>query len=324
MAIAIMTSGGDSAGMNPAIKYFVEHTIFSGLQPYLIYDGLEGLIDNNIKKATFIDVGGIVHLGGTIIGSSRSKRFFDYKYREQAYNNLKNLGITKIIVLGGDGSFRAMDVFYKDFGIKFIGIPATIDNDIFGTDYCLGVDTALNVIREAIDSIRDTAASFKRAFVVETMGRDSGYLALVSAITSGAEICIIPEMPYDLESKKNQILMELKEGRRYAIAIVSEGIKVTDAIVDWFREEIGMETRATILGHIQRGGNPTVFDRLMASSFVKKSIDRILLDDCQGEVIVYKDSKFDFVTIDYVTSEKKELSKELIEMYSGDYCGNKC
>jgi 6-phosphofructokinase 1 len=266
MAIAIMTSGGDSAGMNPAIKYFVEHTIFNGLEPYFIYDGLEGLIDNKIKKASFNDVSGIVHLGGTVIGSSRSKRFFEYSYRKQAFDNLQNHGITKIIVLGGDGSFRAMDVFYKDFGIKFIGIPATIDNDIFGTDYCLGVDTALNVIRESIDSIRDTASSFKRAFVIETMGRDSGYLALVSAITSGAEICIIPEMPYDLETKKIQILRELKEGRRYAIAIVSEGIKVTEEIVEWFEKETGMETRATVLGHIQRGGNPTVFDRLISCS----------------------------------------------------------
>jgi len=186
MKIAIMSSGGDCAGMNPAIKYFVENAIFRGLEPYFIYDGLEGLIDNKIKKATFEDVSGIIHLGGTIIRSSRSKRFFEKKYRQKAYENLKRKRINKIIVLGGDGSFRAMNVFYSEFKVKFVGIPSTIDNDIFSTEYCLGVDTALNQIRSAIDSIRDTASSLKRAFVIETMGRECGYLALVSAITSGA------------------------------------------------------------------------------------------------------------------------------------------
>ncbi|MCK4442876.1 MAG: 6-phosphofructokinase, partial [Sulfurovaceae bacterium] len=153
MSIAIMTSGGDCAGMNPAIKYFVEHALSQNLNPYLIYDGLEGMIDNRIQKATLNSVSSIIHLGGTVIGSSRSKRFFEYNYRKQAHENLQKLGIDKIIVLGGDGSFRAMDVFFHDFGIKFIGIPSTIDNDIYGTEYCLGVDTALNMIRSSIDSI---------------------------------------------------------------------------------------------------------------------------------------------------------------------------
>jgi 6-phosphofructokinase 1 len=321
MSIAIISSGGDCAGMNPAIKYFVEHSIFQGLVPYLVYDGLEGLIDNNIKQAVFNDVSGIIHLGGTIIGSSRSKRFYESKFRQQAYNNLAALGIDKIIVLGGDGSFRAMDIFCTEFDLKFVGIPATIDNDIFGTDYCLGVDTALNIIRASIDSIRDTAASFKRAFVVETMGRGCGYLALISAITSGAELCVIPEMPCDLEAKKEQILQELKNGRRYIICVVSEGADATQDIVKWLEDEIQMETRATILGHVQRGGNPSVFDRLMASQFVKNAIDKILSNDVCKEVIVYKDSKFEFIGIDYIVSQKYQLRQELIEMYTRDYEG---
>ncbi|NWF66743.1 MAG: 6-phosphofructokinase, partial [Campylobacterales bacterium] len=154
MGIAIMCSGGDCAGMNPAIKKFVDYSFDLGRKPYLIYDGLEGLIDGNIKEATYGDVAGIVHDGGTKIRSSRSKRFFDIKYREQALKNLTDRGIDKLVVLGGDGSFRAMNQFYNDFKIKFIGVPSTIDNDIFGTDYCLGVDTALNIIRDAIDDIR--------------------------------------------------------------------------------------------------------------------------------------------------------------------------
>ncbi|NOZ91113.1 MAG: 6-phosphofructokinase [Epsilonproteobacteria bacterium] len=323
MSIAIMTSGGDCAGMNPAIKYFVEHILQKNLTPYLIYDGLEGLIDNKIKKATLNDVNPIIHLGGTVIGSSRSKRFFEYEYRKKAYENLQKLGIDKVIVLGGDGSFRAMDVFYRDFGIKFIGIPATIDNDIYGTEYCLGVDTALNIIRSSIDSIRDTASSFRRAFVVETMGRESGYLALISAITSGAEICVIPEMPYDLETKKTEIKKDVDEGKRYVLAVVAEGTQKTQEIYDFFKDDMKLDTRVTTLGHIQRGGNPTVFDRLMASNFIKHSIDRIFQDDAHGEVIIYKKSSFDFLTIDYIASHTYKISDELIGLYKLDYC-QKC
>jgi 6-phosphofructokinase 1 len=320
MAIAIMSSGGDSAGMNPAIKYFVENSIFRGLKPYFIYDGLEGMIDNKIKKATFEDVSGIIRLGGTIIRSSRSKRFFDKKYRKQAYENLKKHKITKIIVLGGDGSFRAMNIFYNEFGIKFVGIPSTIDNDIFGTDYCLGVDTALNMIRQSIDAVRDTASSFRRAFVIETMGRESGYLALVSAITSGAEICVIPEMKDDLKYQKEKIEFEIKNGRNYVLAIVAEGAKKSKKIKKWCEDELKMETRVTILGHIQRGGNPTVYDRLMASEFVKKSLDRIVKKEANAEVVCYKDAKFEFNNIDYITSNKYEISQNLMEIYKENYC----
>jgi 6-phosphofructokinase 1 len=323
MAIAIMSSGGDCAGMNPAIKYFVEQSILKKLNPYFIYDGLEGLIDNKIKKVSFENVSGIIHLGGTIIRSSRSKRFFDKKYRLQAYKNLKKHKITKIIVLGGDGSFRAMDVFYNEFGIKFVGIPATIDNDIYGTDYCLGVDTALNMIRNAVDAIRDTASSFKRAFVIETMGRECGYLALVSAITSGAEICVIPEIANDLDYQKEKIQFEMQNGRKYLLAIVAEGSKKRKNIKKWCEKELKIETRVTILGHIQRGGNPSVYDRLMASSFVKKSIDRIIQKECKGEVVVYKDSKFEFKNIDEITSNKYKLPQNFIDLYKDSYC-QKC
>ena len=314
-----MSSGGDSAGMNPAIKAFVEYALFKKLNPYFIYDGLEGLIDNKIKKASFEDVSGIIHLGGTIIRSSRSKRFFDKKYRKIAYENLKKHKITKVIVLGGDGSFRAMNIFYNEFKIKFIGIPSTIDNDIYATDYCLGVDTALNQIRSAVDSIRDTASSFRRAFVIETMGRECGYLALVSAITSGAEVCVIPEMKSDLKFQKKKIELEIKSGRNYVLAIVAEGAKKRKEIKKWCENELKMETRVTILGHIQRGGNPTVYDRLMANEFVKKALDRIVQKECRGEVVVFKNNQFEFKSIDYIVSHKYEIPKNLIEVYQESY-----
>lgn len=314
MAIAIMCSGGDAAGMNPAVKKFVEYSLELDLQPYLIYDGLEGLVDGNIKEATHERVSGIIHRGGTVIRSSRSKRFFDIEFRRQAFENLKEKGIDKLVVCGGDGSFRALRQFYHDFGINFVGIPTTIDNDIFGTDYCLGVDTALNVARNAIDDIRDTAMSFKRAFVIETMGRDCGYLALVSALTSGAEMCLIPEMPYDLGALKVRFLKEIKEGRNYIIAIVSEGLKVSQQISEWFESEIGMESRVSVIGHIQRGGSPSVFDRLMAFEFAKYAVDKLLRPADDKNVVVYKDSKFDFVSIDYINSAKYEISPSLLDL----------
>jgi len=315
MGIAILTSGGDCAGMNPAIKQFVDYCYIKGVQPYLIYDGLEGLIDGNIKQATHSDVAGILHEGGTMLRSSRSKRFFEYSYRKQAYENLLTHGITKLVILGGDGSFRALKQFYHDFGVEFIGIPATIDNDIFGTDYCLGVDTSLNIIRSATDAIRDTSASFRRGCVIETMGRDCGYLALVSALTCGAEVCVIPEITVDLETLAKKLKNQLFLGRKYIVVIVAEGTKKTQELVDWLEHDVGIETRATILGHIQRGGNPTVHDRLMAVEFVTFAIDKILEQDTnEGLVIVYKDGKFDFVTIDYVNSSRYAIKQSLLAM----------
>ena len=315
MSIAILTSGGDCAGMNPAIKKFVDYCFDSGVQPYLIYDGLEGLIDGTIKKANHSDVAGIIHEGGTRLRSSRSKRFFEYEYRKMAYENLQSLGIDKLVILGGDGSFRALKQFYDDFGVSFVGIPSTIDNDIFGTDYCLGVDTALNMIRLATDAVRDTSASFKRGCVIETMGRNCGYLALVSAVTCGAEVCVIPELRYDLQSLCVKLRKQLDEGRKYIVAVVAEGTKKTDALVKWLEDEVGIETRATILGHIQRGGNPTVYDRLMATEFVIHAVDRLIQQKSNdGLVIVYADAKFKFVSIDYVNSRKFEIKEELLSL----------
>ena len=313
MGIAIMTSGGDCAGMNPAIKKFVKLCFEHGEEPYLIYDGLEGLIDDRVVEATHEMVAGIIYRGGTIIRSSRSKRFFEYDYRKQAFENLQKRGIDKLLVLGGDGSFRALNQFYKDFGVTYAGVPATIDNDIFGTDYCLGVDTALNVIRTAIDEIRDTASSFKRAFVIEAMGRDCGYLSLVSALTSGAEICLVPEIEYDLESLKKRYQKEIAEGRTYIIAIVAEGVEFAQELTAWLERELHMESRLTILGHIQRGGSPTVFDRLMAFEFVTKAMEG-LLGDHPNNIVVYKDSKFGYQPVEYVSSGKYQINPMLMEL----------
>ena len=312
MSIAIMCSGGDSCGMNPAIKSFVDYCYENELEPYFIYEGFEGLIDNKIKKAKHKDVSGILHLGGTIIKTSRSKRFLEEKYRQKAYENLKSHNIDKLVVLGGNGTFKGLHTFAQEFEISFVGIPATIDNDIYGSDYALGVDTALNVIKSALDDIRDTSSSLKKAFVIETMGRDCGYLAAVSAIISGAEICVIPEIKTDFHSLELKLKNELKHGREYILAVVSEGANQTNFLVSWIKDKLKIETRSIVLGHIQRGGNPTVNDRLMANEFVIYSIDKLLKEKTQ-DIIVYKNSKFRFIDIKKISNKKQKIDKKILK-----------
>lgn len=312
MNIAIMTSGGDSSGMNNALKRFVEYSYELGYTPYFIYRGLEGLIDGEIKKADYKDVSGIIYRGGTIIKSSRSKRWFDKNYRKIGYENIKKHKIDALVILGGDGSFRALNVFYKEFKVPFMGIPATIDNDIPLNEYSIGVDTALNVIRHAVDEIRDTASSFKRAFVIETMGRECGYLALTSAVANGAEMCLIPEVKYNLENLKKRYLREIQNGRDYFIAIVAEGLNISPQIKDWFEKEIGFESRLTVLGHIQRGGSPTVIERLRASEFIVTALNNI--DKNPNKIVTYFDDKFILRDLEEIEASNYKLDEKLLKI----------
>jgi len=269
--IAIMTSGGDAAGMNPAVKCAVEYSTKKGFKPYLVRNGLRGLIDDKISEATREDVSGILHRGGTILRSSRSARFFD------------------------------------------AGIPATIDNDIPGTDYCLGVDTALNVIRESVDSIRDTATSFNRAFVIETMGRHCGYLAITSALSSGAEICIAPEIEYDLDSIGARLKKDCENGREYIIAIAAEGTNMAEYLTRWIQMNLDMDARLTVLGHVQRGGSPTVRDRIMAYKFAVAAVDS-LLEGNTNQIMVYKEGNFGSMPIHEVADAKYKMDASLIKL----------
>jgi 6-phosphofructokinase 1 len=312
--IAIMTSGGDSAGMNPAVKCAVECALQKGFTPYLVYDGLRGLINGNIVPAKRELVSGIMHRGGTVLRSSRSKEFFDIEYRRQAHENLRRQQIGKLIVIGGDGSFRALNQFYNDFGIPFAGIPATIDNDIAGTDYCLGVDTALNIIRQSIDSIRDTASSFSRAFVIEVMGRHCGYLALLTALSCGAEICLVPEIAYNLDTIGARIKHQIEhDDRKYVLAIVAEGTKMGDYLTRWINDSIGMEARLTVLGHVQRGGSPTVYDRIMAYKFAAAAVDALAAGETNA-IMVFKDGAYSHLPIHTVTDSKYQVDPALIRL----------
>ncbi len=312
--IAILCSGGDVSGMNPALKHFVEYSFENNLKPFFVHNGYEGLIDNKIFPASYCDVSGIINRGGTKIGSARSKRFLQEKYRKIAKENLDKHSIDKLVVLGGDGSFRGMEKFHKETAISFAGVPSTIDNDITGTDYCLGVDTALGIINCSLDAIRDTASSFSRAFVVEVMGNHCGYLALVSALTSGAELCLIPEKPSDLKKFETKFNKEKENGRKYFIAVISEGISQSaDEISQWFEQKIGIESRVTTLGHIQRGGNPSTRDRLMAYRFVTEAIDGLLSGNTNF-VICYNNGSFNLKNIEYITKNIHKLDQNLLKL----------
>ena len=311
-----MTSGGDAAGMNPAVKSAADYARKCGLIPYVVEWGLRGLIEGWIHEATRERLAGILHRGGTVLGSSRSKRFFDHDYRKQAYENLQKEGITKLVVVGGDGSFSALNQFYADFGVPFAGIPATIDNDIAGTDYCLGVDTALNMIRQSVDSIRDTASSFSRAFVIETMGRDCGYLAMTSALANGADVCLVPEVAYDLDAIAERLRVNLENGQRYVLGIVAEGTGMGETLTRWMGDALGMDARLTVLGHVQRGGSPTVYDRMMAQKFSVAAIDGLLAGD-KNRVIVYQDGAFGSTAISEIADTKHQVDDELLALSTG-------
>lgn len=311
--LAILTSGGDSAGMNPAVKCAVDYACQKGYETHLVYDGLRGLLDDKIVPTTREQVSGIIHRGGTVLRSSRCPQFFDIDHRRRAFENLKRRGIGKLIVIGGDGSFRALNQFYNDFGVPFAGIPATIDNDIAGTDYCLGVDTALNVIRDAVDSIRDTASSFSRAFVIEVMGRHCGYLALTSALACGAEVCLVPELPYNLDTIGARLKHDIAAGRRYVIAVVAEGTKMGDYLTRWINDSIGMEARLTVLGHIQRGGSPTVHDRIMAYKFAVAAVDALDAGQTHS-IMIYRDGTYGRLPIQKVADSKYEIDPALLKL----------
>ena len=305
--------------MNPAVKSAADYARKKGMVPYLVEWGLRGLIEGWIKEATPERLSGMLYRGGTALGSSRSKRFFEYEFRKQAFDNLQNFGISKLIIIGGDGSFNALNQFYVDFKVPFAGIPATIDNDISGTDYCLGVDTALNMIRSSVDSIRDTASSFSRAFVIETMGRDCGYLAMVSALANGAEVCLVPEIKYDLDAVGERLRQQRAAGKRYVLGIVAEGTGMAEPLTRWMGDFLDMDARLTVLGHVQRGGSPTVYDRIMAYKFAVTAVDHLLAGDT-NRVVTFRNGRFGSSSIHQISDTKHECEASLLELVRGLSC----
>lgn len=272
--IAVLTSGGDSPGMNAAIRAVVRSCVYHGINAYGILDGFKGLLNNQMIPLGYDDVSNILQRGGTILGTARCKEFHEAEFRKVCFENLVNRNIDGLVVIGGDGSFKGASIFSKEFNIPVIGIPGTIDNDINGTDYTIGFDTAMNTIIKSVDNIRDTASSHHRVFLVEVMGNNSGVLALNTAVSSGAEEVFMPEKKEDLVEIKEKI-QRAYGANKSSIIVVSEGDQVGGAkgVYNYLKDEgLGEKLRVSILGHIQRGGSPTYLDRLNATLFGEQAV----------------------------------------------------
>lgn len=311
--IGVFTSGGDAPGMNAAVRAVVRTGIRNGLEVYGIRRGYLGMIEGDIIELTSQSVSGIIQRGGTIIYTARCKEFHEYEGRKKAYDQLMKFGIQAVIAIGGDGTFTGASIMSKEFDIPYIGIPGTIDNDLFGTDYTIGYDTALNTVVEAVDKIRDTATSHDRIFFVEVMGREAGFLAIRSGIACGAEAIMIPEEGGQYEKLRDHMARRL-EKRKSSIIIVAEGEQEggASAIAEKLQKEFpDLSIRTTILGHIQRGGNPSAFDRVTASRMGAAAIDA-LLDDQKSIMIGIVNNEIVHVPLNKSIKMHKQVSRELL------------
>ncbi|GAB7026637.1 6-phosphofructokinase [Geotalea toluenoxydans] len=310
--IGILTSGGDCSGMNAAIRSAVRSGLRNNVEMLGFRKGYVGLMKPDYITLDSKAVSGILHRGGTFLQSARSPEFRTIEGQQQALANLKNLGVEGLIILGGDGSLTGALALHN-LGFPVIGIPASIDNDIPYTDMALGVDTALNNIIYAVDCIKDTASSHARAFVIEVMGRNSGYLASISAIAAGAEYALVPERDFDLSEICQQLRARYEEGRDNAIIILAEGAGNAHQIADSIKDAIGFETRVTVLGHYQRGGAPTVFDRLLASRLGKNAVD-LLLAGKKGLMVGLSNNSIVTSSLEDVVKGEKKPHDEMLRL----------
>lgn len=310
--IGILTSGGDCSGMNAAIRGAVRTAIRLNVEMVGFRKGYLGLMNGDCISLDSKTVSGTIHRGGTMLQSARSQEFRTPEGQQKALEILKGLGVEGLIIAGGDGSLAGALALHH-LGFPVVGIPASIDNDIPGTDMALGVDTALNNIIYAVDCIKDTASSHARAFVIEVMGRNSGYLASVSAIATGAEFALVPERKFDLGEICAHLRARFEEGRDNSIIILAEGAGSGQQIADSIKDTIGFETRTTVLGHYQRGGAPTVFDRLLGSRFGKKAVE-LLLEGKRGIMVGITCSALSVYPLELVVNGVKSPDGDLLQL----------
>ena len=313
-AIGILTSGGDAPGMNAAIRAVTRASIQEGWKVYGIYRGWEGLITDEVKEFTTESVSSIIQRGGTILKSARCKEFYTKEGRAQAAETLRKYGIDTLVVIGGNGSLSGAELLAREQDITVIGLPGTIDNDLYGTDNTIGYDTALNTIVECVDKIRDTATSHDRIFFVEVMGRDAGFLAQNSAIAAGAEAAIIPEESTDEDSLAAYINRGIRKSKNSSIVLVSEkdggAMKCAERV---HQEHPEFDVRVSILGHLQRGGKPSAFDRILASRMGVAAVQA--LKEGQRNVMVgISQNEMVYIPISRAIKRDKPISKELIDV----------
>lgn len=312
--IGVLTSGGDAPGMNACIRAVTRTAISEGWKVFGIYRGWEGLIHDDIKEFTTEKVSSTIQRGGTILKTARSKEFMTPEGRVKAFENIKKHGIDALVVIGGNGSLTGAQMLAREHDIRVIGIPGTIDNDLYGTDSTIGYDTALNTIVECVDKIRDTATSHDRIFFVEVMGRDAGFLAQNSAIAAGAEAAIIPEDATDIDQLATFIGRGIRKSKNSSIVLVSEKDGGAMHYAERVRTEYPQyDVRVSILGHLQRGGKPTAFDRILASRLGYASIEA--LKEGQRNIMVgIKNDEIVYVPITRAVKMDKPLSRELIDV----------
>ena len=313
--IGVMCSGGDSPGMNAGIRAVVRTALYHGIEVFGIVRGYSGMIEDDIHQMQSRSVANIIQIGGTILKTARSKEFFTIEGRQKAYNNLKKRGINGLVILGGDGSFRGAQTFSNEFDIPCIGLPGTIDKDIAGTDFTIGFDTAVNTAVQAIDKIRDTAESHDRLFIIEVMGRDAGYIALHSGIATGAENILIPEKKTDIDNLIASLQEKEKRKKLVNLIIVEEGEKGgADYIDKIIKEKIpGLDTRVCILGHIQRGGSPTCFDRLIASRMGYHAVE-CLMEGRFNVFVGIVNNRINYIPLNEAVKKKQRINEEWMKI----------
>ena len=308
--IAVLTSGTDAPGMNAAVRAVVRTALDSGVRVWGVYDGYRGLVDNNIKELTSRDVADVIQRGGTFLGTSFCKRFRTVEGLKQAATNLKEHQIDSLIVIGGDGSLRGAAEFADVTGFPVIGIPATIENDVWGTDYAIGCDTAANTILEAVNKIRDTAAAHHRIFIIQVMGNKFGWLATYTAVAGGGNMVIVPEEEYD-EEKIIQRAKELHdEGKQYLVIMASEGVGDMRQLAKDMQKVTGVSTRLTVLGLVQRGGSPSANDRVFAS-FIGEQAALAAISGLYNIVFGLEKGKMVAIDLHDAVNNKKVYPKEL-------------
>jgi 6-phosphofructokinase 1 len=313
--VGVLTSGGDNPGLNPCIRAVVRMGIHLGLEMMGIRRGYAGLTDGEIDEMDARSVGGIMGHGGTVLGTARCPEFYELKGRKQALRSLNRFGIDGLVAIGGNGSLTGALELWR-MGFPTIGIPSTIDNDVNGTDISIGVDTALNTILDAIDKIKDTATSHNRAFLIETMGRDSGYLAVASGVAGGAELVLCPEVETTFEEISHTIDDAYIRGKSHCIIVVAEGWQPgTQALVEWLREQqdLGFSVRVTQLGHVQRGGSPSAFDRLLATRLVAAAVRELVAGNA-GNMAGWTKSAITLTPLEEAVAFEKQLSREMWEL----------
>jgi 6-phosphofructokinase 1 len=314
--IGVMTSGGDSPGMNACIRAVVRTAIAKGLKVKGIQRGFAGLLDGDIHDMGKRDASGIIQRGGTVLQTARCPEFMEKKGQVLGLRRLNEEGLDGLVVIGGDGSLRGALALHR-MGFAVAGIPGSIDNDINGTDMSVGVDTTLNTIVRALDALRDTASSHERAFLIEVMGRKCGYLAAVGGILGGAEMILIPEIPFELEEVAQVVLDAYVQGKNHALIVVAEGARPDiNRIAEYLRQhQIGFDVRVTILGHVQRGGRPSAFDRLLATRLGVAAVKELLKGNL-GTMIGLKGAMTGTVPLEEATSHQRKVRDEYIELFN--------